>query len=138
MPARDRFHNAARHALEKAGWLVTHDPFRLSIGDRNLFADLGAERLLAAERGARKICVEVKCFAGVSPVADLEEALGQFTLYELLLKGAEPDREMCLAVPVDAFADVFSEPLGQLVLHEKITLLIVFDPTEEEIVQWIP
>lgn len=110
----------------------------MSIGDRNLYADLGAERLLAAERGTRKICVEVKCFAGVSPVADLEEALGQYTLYEMLLKGAEPEREMCLAVPTDAFEEVFTEPLGKLVLHEKIALLIVFDPVQEEIVQWIP
>ncbi|MEG4047015.1 element excision factor XisH family protein [Microcoleus sp. Pol17C6] len=43
--------------------------------------DLGAEQLLAAENNYRKIAVEVKSFIRESRIADLEKALGQYTLY---------------------------------------------------------
>jgi len=30
MAAKDKFHLAARHALEKDGWTITHDPYVLN------------------------------------------------------------------------------------------------------------
>lgn len=54
--ARDAFHNAVRHALEKDGWRITHDPLKLALGtDTTMLIDLGAERLLVAERNKRYI-----------------------------------------------------------------------------------
>lgn len=41
MSKRDLYHDAARTALEKDGWTVTDDPLDLTIGDVELFADLG-------------------------------------------------------------------------------------------------
>jgi len=41
--------------------------------------DIGAEQLLAAENNDRKIAVEVKSFIRESRIADLEQALGQYT-----------------------------------------------------------
>ena len=73
---------------------------RLARG-RNLFVDLGAERLLAAERGTEKIAVEVKSFTRPSDMKDLEEALGQFVLYNRLLKRYYPDHTLYLAVSED-------------------------------------
>jgi len=64
MPARDLFHEAVRNALIKAGWTVTHDPLHLKWQGKDLFVDLGAERLIAAELGNRKIAVEIKGFLG--------------------------------------------------------------------------
>ncbi len=50
MPARDIYHNVVKTALVKDGWTVTHDPFRIRLAkNKNLFVDLGAERLIAAE-----------------------------------------------------------------------------------------
>ena len=43
MPARDMYHDAVRNALVKDGWTITHDPFRLSWGGRDMYVDLGAE-----------------------------------------------------------------------------------------------
>lgn len=64
-----------------------HDPLRIRLArGRNLFVDLGAERLLAAERGTEKIAVEVKSFTSPSDMKDLEQAVGQFILYARLLK----------------------------------------------------
>jgi hypothetical protein len=51
---RDLFHSACREALEGAGWIVTADPIDLTIGEVELFADLGAERVIAAERENEK------------------------------------------------------------------------------------
>lgn len=71
MSAYDRFHLVVRNALVKDGWTITHDPLRLEIGERSLQVDLGAERLLAAERGTERIAVEIKSFTSASDIADL-------------------------------------------------------------------
>ena len=43
MPRRDRAHQTVRHALEKEGWVITHDPLMLEYGGTNLYVDLGQE-----------------------------------------------------------------------------------------------
>lgn len=135
MPARDTYHDAVRNALVKDGWTITHDPLAVKWGERNLFIDLAAERVLAAEKAGKRIAVETKCFLGESPMADLEQALGQFLLYEAVLERVEPDRVMVLAVPKDA-ARIFEEPIGQLVLETQSVRYFVFDLQREEILQW--
>jgi hypothetical protein len=79
MPAKDLYHDTVKTALEKDGWTVTDDPLRLKIGTRNAAIDLGAEKLIAAERGSEKIAVEVKSFIGASLLNDLEKAWGSFS-----------------------------------------------------------
>jgi len=69
MPALDRHHHAVRNALVKDGWTITHDPLTLNIGRDRLHVDLGAERVIGAEKGVRKIAVEIKTFAGASSIA---------------------------------------------------------------------
>ena len=82
MPAKDLYHDNVKNALVKDDWKITHDPLRIRLTrGKNLFVDLGAERLLAAERGIEKIAVEVKSFTRPSDMKDLEEAVGQFVLY---------------------------------------------------------
>ena len=137
MPAKDIYHNTVRTALEKDGWTITNDPLTLEIGDRSLFVDLGAEKILAAEKQGRKIAVEVKSFLSVSPVHDLEEALGQYIVYEDILELSEPERTIYLAVREEVYLDIFSEPLGQVLLRKKRLKLIVFDSSREIIIRWI-
>lgn len=62
MPQRDIFHDAVKNALVSDGWIITHDPYTLAAGAQNVFVDLGAERLLAAERGETRIAGEIKVF----------------------------------------------------------------------------
>ena len=76
MPTRDLIHNAVKNALIKDGWTITADPYLIAYEDVTLFADLGAERPLAAQREGRKIVVEVKSFLSPSPMFDLKSALG--------------------------------------------------------------
>jgi hypothetical protein len=75
MPAKDIYHDAVKNALKKENWYITNDPFILKWGARDLYIDLGAQKLIAAEKSGEKIAVEVKSFIGASPVADLENAL---------------------------------------------------------------
>jgi hypothetical protein len=137
MPARDRHHNSVRKALEADGWTITADPLTLRVGTRDLYVDLGAEKLIAAERGSEKIGVEVKTLGGISPIASLEQALGQFVLYSDALEVLEPDRLLFLAVPESA-RELLAEPIGQLLLSKGRLRLLVFSIEKERILQWLP
>jgi hypothetical protein len=139
MSARDIFHDEVKNALVKDGWNVTDDPLRLTVGKTDLWVDLGAEPVLAAERPGERIAVEIKSFVGMSPVQDLKEALGQYQIYVDALEQSptESDRTLFLAVREITYEDVFAEPLGKMMLDNKRLRLIVFDPKSEEITQWI-
>lgn len=136
MPAKDFFHDTVRTALEKDSWLITADPLILTIGLQSMFVDLGAEKLIAAERNSEKIAVEVKSFLSPSPISDLETAWGQFFLYARALQKQEPDRKLYLAVNETVFQTLFAEEAGQLLLAEPGFHLLVFNPQQEEIVIW--
>jgi XisH protein len=136
--AKDIYHHAVRTALEKDNWQITNDPLTLKIGRRKALVDLGAEKLLAAERKGQKIAVEIKSFLSPSPLYDLEQALGQFLLYSKILEQQEPERTLYLAITYLVFNEIFSEEIGQLMLNKTDLKLIVFNPEKEEIVQWIP
>jgi hypothetical protein len=115
MPRKDIYHDTVKNALIKDGWTITPDPLILSLGRRDLYVDLGAEQPIAAEKEGRKIAVEVKSFIGRSEVTDLEHALGQYSFYRLLLTRDDPQRKLYLAIPVDTYKGIFSEPIGQVV-----------------------
>lgn len=138
MPARDYYHEKVRKALEKDGWTITHDPYRLKLTRRkNLYIDLGAEQLIAAEKDIQKIAIEIKSFRGASEMKDLEEAVGQFVLYERLLKRYEPDRKLYLAVSDKIQKSIFEEEAGQVLLEDKILRLVTFNINQEKITRWI-
>ena len=70
MPAKDIYHQIVKDALIKDGWTITDDPLKLTIGSRSLYVDLGASKLLAAQKEDQKIAVEIKSFLGASPIND--------------------------------------------------------------------
>ena len=100
--------------------------------------DLGAERLIGAEKAERCIAVEIKSFVGDSEMDDLEKAMGQYVVYRTVLAERDPQRTLYLAVPHDVLRDIFQEPLGQLLLHHHLVQVIGFDPHAEVIVAWLP
>jgi len=138
MPAKDIYHDTAKNALIKDGWTITHDPYVLRWGTTDVFIDLGAEQLFAAERPGQKIAVEVKSFVGRSDVDDLEKALGQYILYHDILSKREPERVLYLAVHEEVFLGIFEEAIGRLLLENQRLKLLVFDRREEVILRWIP
>ena len=60
MAAKDLFHDAVKHALEKDGWTITDDSFFLRFGGLEMYIDLGAERIFAAERNDEKLRLRSK------------------------------------------------------------------------------
>jgi XisH protein len=138
MPARDLYHDAVKNALVKDGWTITHDPFRLPVGIRDSFVDLGAQKLVAAEKGPRKIAVEIKSFLSSSLLQDLETALGQFTLYRAFLRRMDPDRTLYLALPEATMEGIYADKIADVLFDEKLVETVTFDPDEEVIVRWIP
>jgi len=89
---KDRFHEVVKQALEKDRWVITDDPLRFKFGNVNFQVDLGAERIVAAERAGEKIAVEIKSFLNPSAITDFYPALGQFLSYRLALSATEPER----------------------------------------------
>lgn len=138
MPAKDIYHDAVRNALIKEGWTITNDPYILNIGSRDLFVDLGAEKLLSADKDEQKIAGEIKSFIGQSRVNDLENALGQYTLYSDIMRDIDPNRRLYLAITKDVFETLFQEPIGEILLKNQRFNLLVFDAQQEVVESWIP
>ena len=136
MSARDLYHNSLRRALEKDGWTITEDPLRLEIGGTKIKIDLGAERLLGAERGEEKIAVEIKSFIGDSFVTDLHLALGQCLVYLSVLKRQRPGQPLFLAITAGVYDYILQNDLAQAVLSDYPIRLVVFEPVLEEVVLW--
>jgi glucose-6-phosphate 1-dehydrogenase len=135
--AKDKFHNAVKQALEKEKWIVT-DPLRLEYAkNERVEIDLGAERILAAEKMGKKIAVEVKSFLNDSALADFHTALGQFLNYRLVLEEIEPERILYLAVPSAAYQSFFQRELPKASVKRHQVKIIVYDPFKEEILKWI-
>jgi hypothetical protein len=137
-PAKDLYHDVVIQALTADGWTITDDPFRLKYGDRKLYVDLGAEReTIAAEKQNEKIAAEIKSFLGQSAVDDLEDAVGQYSIYRAILEETEPDRLLYLAVPERVWDEVLNDKFGRLIVRSQRLFLVVFDEQKARIVRWI-
>ncbi|MGB5967865.1 MAG: XisH family protein [Spirulinaceae cyanobacterium] len=136
MPAKDYFHNIVRLALEKDGWLITADPLYIKIGGAEMYIDLAAERLIAAEKNGQKIAVEIKSFLQESDMSEFHVALGQFLSYRLALKQKFPNLVLYLAIPADTYRIFFRRPFIQDAIAEYQLKLLIFDPKKQEISLW--
>lgn len=137
MPRLDLYHDVVRVALVKDGWTITHDPYTVEFEDLTVYADLGAEKIIAAQKSNQKIAVEIKVFRSPSPVTELERAIGQYYLYLTFMNKLEPDRALYLAIPERIYQSFFQRPSIQLFIQERKISIFVFNPEQEEIVTWI-
>lgn len=136
MSAKDTFHNAVRSALEKDGWIITDDPLSVKVDEIDFYIDLGAERLLAAQKAGQKIAVEIKSFLGTSEISDFYVALGQTLTYRSALNKKQPERVLYLAISEDIYRDLFIRPFIQEVVSEYKLKLLIFEPITEDILLW--
>ncbi|MGK7946026.1 MAG: XisH family protein [Microcystaceae cyanobacterium] len=136
MPAKDLFHNTVKNALIKEGWIITDDPLYLDYGGVDMYVDLGAEKLIAAEKGKQKIAVEIKSFLRASITSEFHIALGQYLNYQLILDNKEPDRILYLAVAKDTYTGFFTLLFTQQAIKKYELNLIIYDPDQEVIIEW--
>ena len=134
--AKDIIHEPVKKALKNADWTVTHDQYTMVYAEFIMYADLAAERLIAAERGKEKIAVEIKSFVRRSAVQDVKDALGSYEMYKVFLEELEPDRKLYLAISERAYHDTFRLDAVQLLLRRFSIPLIVVNIEQEEIVLW--
>ena len=135
--AKDRYHNLVKKALQNQDWLITNDPLYIPTFKRRLEVDLGAERLIGAEKDNEKIAVEIKSFLGLSEIHEFYKALGQFNYYQLALEDDQPDRVLYLAVPSDIYETLFTEPLTLKAIQRYKIKIIVYNIEDETIEKWI-
>jgi len=82
MPAKDKFHELVKTALENQGWTITDDPYHIDLGFVDFYIDLGAEQLLAATKDNEKIAVEIKTFLAPSTISEFH-TYRSGTIYQL-------------------------------------------------------
>ena len=134
---RDVFHQVVKVALQKDGWYITHDPLSISSGGVGMAIDLGAEKLIAAEKAGVKIAVEVKSFLEYSSaISGFHMALGQFINYRGALRREDPSRLLYLAIPLTTYNTFFQLEFPQMMIQENQVKLVVYDPENEVIVKW--
>lgn len=136
--AKDIFHDTVKIALQKDGWLITHDPYQLRYGVADVYIDLAAEPAIAAEKKGDKIAVEIKSFVSGSAISEFHTALGQFLNYRIALEVSnEPERILYLAVPKDTYQMFIRFEPAKTVIERYAVRLIVYEPNLEVIDQWI-
>ena len=123
--AKDFFHKAVVDSLTKDNWAITQDPYRLVLSKRVLEIDIGAEPIIAAQKGLEKIAVEVKSFLKESFIYEFYSVLGQYLVYETFLAQQEPDRQLFLAVSDEVYALRFEKDDDILFVCQKYNLKIL-------------
>lgn len=118
--------------------MITHDPYKIKLGKRRGYIDLSAEKqLIAAEKGAEKIAVEIKSFTSPSDLDSFENALGQFIIYWRALRFKEPDRILYLGVPHSFYVRFFDDVFFLETAHDFNVKMLVYDEQKGIIEQWI-
>lgn len=136
--AKDVFHQQVKNALIKEGWNITHDPLTIRISEAvKLQIDLAAETTIGAERDSEKIAVEIKSFIGDSDISSFHTALGQYLNYSQALEEQEAHRIVYLAIPFETYYDFFQLSFIQRMLQRYQVKLMIYDPKQEEVRQWI-
>lgn len=135
--AKDKFHEEVRAALESEGWLITDDPLSFKIGKVQVQMDLGAERLIAAERGNEKVAIEIKTFSNLSFITALYEAVGKYIIYRNVLKVRDPERALYLAIPEVIYKRFFEEEIVEKVMEDESFKMVIYNQHTKVISQWI-
>ena len=135
--ARDIFHENVKQALIEEGWNVTNDPLTFKIGKVQVQIDLGAERLIAAEKGEEKIAIEIKTFGNVSFITALYEAIGKYIVYRNVLSLSQSDRTLFLAIPENIYNRFFDEKVIRKTIEDEKIKLVIYNQLTQTITQWV-
>lgn len=136
--ARDIFHNIVKEALIKDGWTITHDPLILLPRDEGgIQTDMGAEKILVAEKDLTKIAVEVKSFLNPSIIHEFSKAFGQYQVYLDVLEMTKNDRIMYLAMPYSVYYFLKQRAYFNYIVQKHKIKFIIFLPREKKIKAWI-
>lgn len=69
-------------------------------------------------------------------ISEFHTAVGQFYNYRVALEEKQPDRALYLAVPLVTYQTFFQLQFVQKVIQKLQIELMIYDPKEEEILEW--
>lgn len=134
--AKDKIHEAVKAALTADGWTITDDPLILLPHEEGIAVDLGAEKLIAAEKGIDKIAVEIKSFSQPSLIYAFHQAIGQYFDYETALIETKESRTLYLALPSTIYPKLQSSRLIMRSMERMQMKIIVINLDTKKIEQW--
>ena len=137
MPRRDFYHEAFKEALVKDGWIITHDPLALlSKKEGGLQTDIGAEKVVTAEKDLKKIAVEIKSFVTPSALHEFIKSTGQYRAYKLAMDMKNSDRFLFIAIPTFAWKIIANKEIVQALIDDVNMKIVLYDPIEKIISEW--
>jgi hypothetical protein len=104
----DKIHDAVKNALIKDGWTITADPYRIEFEEYRLFADMAAERPIAATKDNK-----------------------------ILLEKTEPETKLYLAISEATYSDFFVFEATQFIIRTEKVSLFTVNLENEVIERWI-
>jgi hypothetical protein len=126
-------------ALENDGWHLVRKPLPIRTGERLLFADFTAQRVIGDDAEIEEIViVEVKCFT--NPEYDLQElytTVGQYHVYRAALAFNGLKLPLYLAVPLSAYERLIEDEVVSFLFESTAINLLIVDIEKEEIVRWL-
>jgi hypothetical protein len=140
MPAIDQCEPQIIRALQKQGWIITHQPYPIRIEKSrtrsHVYADLRLENLQSQQSA---IIIEIKCFPENRSLMDeIQQAVGQYIIYRNALKLNKVVMPVYLAVPQTIYESFFRKPLMQGVIEDTQLKIVVIDLDNEEVISWTP
>lgn len=137
MSRRDLIHDTVKKALQNDGWKITHDPLIIPSGGTTFRIDLGAEKIILAQKGIDKIAVEIKSMLKVALVYDFYETFGQYIFYRDAFDDEGIDREMYIAVSQQVWKRVQNVPFLLKRIEQYKLKIIVVDIKNRNVLEWI-
>lgn len=109
----------------------------MKIGSIPLHIDLGAEKIIDAEKNGEKIAVEVKTFGIPSFITALYEAVGKYIIYRTALEQIHSDRVLYLAMPTKVYQKFGDEPLVKSVFSNYQIKIVLYKTDAKEKITWL-
>ena len=116
---------------------VTNNSTGVYHADTDVYADLRIVKTVDETTVQRALVIEIKGFAGDSPIHSLENALGQYELYRMYLQSIAPDDKLYLAISETTYTKQFLRPSFAFIVREKRLPLLIVNTEQEVIIQWI-
>ena len=136
MPAVDQCHEQVKRALQKDGWQLLAEQYRLYVPkERQLYVDLYLSRQVNGTR-EQLLLTEVKCFPERSAITtELYQAVGQYLFYRDKIDVLKLSAILYLAMPLHVFE--YLDDSVERVMRRYEIHTVVIDLDAERVVRWI-
>jgi hypothetical protein len=109
----------------------------MKVGQIPVHIDLGAEKIIGAERNGEKIAIEIKTFGLASFITALYEAIGKYIIYRIALEQMKSDRVLYLAMPEKVYTKFCKEPLVKEAFDQYHFKILLYKTDTKEQIEWV-